>query len=182
MKIKTKVLEQRLNKPLKRNYISLGLDTASRTGWCTIKTGNVNTEIEYGFIDVKSKNMYFKFDQMIDIFGQMLRLMQVPVYDKIVIIEDVFFGRNVHTTKLLARIGMIVYVLCKLSDLPKTFLLATQARCKIGIKSNLKKVFVHERLEKMLKLGITDEDAVDAVILALAGLIKEDTLWEEKRK
>ena len=182
MKIKTKILEQRLKKPLKRKFISLGLDTASRTGWATVKIGTVSTEIDYGFVDVKSKSMYFKFDQMIEIFGQLLRLMQQPLYDKVVVIEDVFFGRNVHTTKLLARIGMIVYVLCKLSSLPKYFLLATQARCKIGIKANMKKNFVHERLEQMLKLGITDEDAVDAVILALAGAIKEESLWEEEKK
>jgi Holliday junction resolvasome RuvABC endonuclease subunit len=182
MKIPTKILEKRLKKPLKRQHISLGVDTASRTGWATVKTGSVSTIIEVGFIDVKSKSTYFKFDRMIETFSHLLRLIQEPNYDKDVIIEDVFFGRNVHTTKLLARIGMIVYVLSKLSGLPKQFLLATQARSKLGMKTNVKKHIVHEQLEKKLKLGIKDEDAVDAVILALSGAIKEETLWEEKRK
>lgn len=178
--IKTKQLEERLGFKLQENCTSVGVDTASRTGWCTIKNRLGEVTIDYGFIDIKAQNAYFKYDQMIGIFSDLLRNVSTGQKEVIVVIEDVFFGRNVNTLKMLARYGMIVYTISTQLNLKKHFILASTARAKIGFHGTAKKDFVHKQIADRLKLKLQDEDIVDALVLALTGLVLEKGLFNGK--
>lgn len=180
--ISIKELEKRLERKIEIDSLVFGIDTASRTGWCQIKTDKENAYIDYGFVDIQSKDHYYKYDKMIEFFESLIKksFLGPPTGGKVVI-EDVFFGRNVNTLKMLARIGMIVYVVTKQIDVPKTFILASTARAKLGFHGTAKKEFVHKQIAKRLKLKITDVDIVDALVLALTGLVSEKGLFNGKK-
>lgn len=171
-----KNLEKKLCFKLKNNITVLGLDPASRTGWCLISATDNKIKIDYGFLDIDSKDVYFKYDRMIEVFKQYIDNLDSKKDNKLVVIEDVFFGRNINTLKMLARIGMIIYVLATLKGIPKYYILATQARCKLKLKGVAKKKEVQEQFLSKVNLELDDNDIVDAIVLALNGLIEEDTL------
>lgn len=166
LKISISKLEKQLGKLIRKNFTCLGVDTASRTGWCRIKIDSKEVEMDYGFIDIESKDRNFKFNQMIEIFPDLIK-----GCDKVVI-EDVFLKFNVMVHSFLSRIGMIVYVLCHLQGIKeKDFIWATTARKNLGFKGNAKKEEIHEEFKERFNINIEDEDIVDAIVLALQGVI-----------
>ena len=163
--IKIQNLEKKLGKLIKRNITVLGIDTASRTGWVKI-TVNSKVKIDYGFIDITSKDRYFKFNQMIEIFPDLIK-----GCDK-VIIEDVYLKFNVMIHAMLSRIGMIVYVLAhQLGIKEKEFMWASTARKNLGLKGNAKKEEMHKEFKEKYNINIEDEDIMDALILAMNGIL-----------
>ena len=163
--IKIQNLEKKLGKLIKRNITVLGIDTASRTGWAKI-TVNSKVKIDYGFIDITSKDRYFKFNQMIEIFPDLIK-----GCDK-VIIEDVYLKFNVMIHAMLSRIGMIVYVLAhQLGIKEKEFMWASTARKNLGLKGNAKKEEMHKEFKEKYNINIEDEDIMDALILAMNGIL-----------
>jgi Holliday junction resolvasome RuvABC endonuclease subunit len=91
-----------------------------------------------------------------------------------VIIEDTFFGRNVHTLKLISRIGMIAYITARQQGITDmTFIYATTARKALGLKGNAKKQEVHQQFARITGIKLEDEDMVDAIVLCLNGLIQQ---------
>ena len=63
----------------------------------------------------------------------------------------------------------------------KYFVSAAQARKALGFKGNAKKTIIHEQFKlKLPVLDIDDEDIIDAIILALVGVLKRDTLAIEE--
>ena len=88
------------------------------------------------------------------------------------IIEESFYGRNVKTFQMLSRLGGFAYAVAHLNGLKeKKFLLATTARKNLGFKGNLKKKVIQKEFIKKLKLQLEDEDIIDAMILALNGIL-----------
>lgn len=166
IKFKIKDLEKKLGKRIKTNSKVIGLDTASRTGWCEIVTTKTEAIVNWGFIKIESKDQYVKYNQLIEIFQKLIKEWNCPI-----VIEDVFFGRNVNTLKVLARLGMIAYVLAKLDSLSTNFILASTARAKLGFNGIAKKAFVHNQIETRLGITLKDEDIVDAFVLALTGIV-----------
>lgn len=157
-----------MGKLIRENFTCLGVDTASRTGWAKIVTTSKEVKIDYGFIDIDSKDRNFKFNQMIEIFPSLIK-----GCDKVVI-EDVFLKFNVMVHSFLSRIGMIVYVICHQQGIKeKGFIWATTARKNIGIKGNAKKEEIHREFIEKFDIKIDDPDIMDAVILALTGIILE---------
>jgi Holliday junction resolvasome RuvABC endonuclease subunit len=176
--IATKELEKRLGFRIRKNSQSVGLDTASRTGWCHIKESENVTTIDYGFIKIDTKDIYYKYDEMINIFKRFIDGWQCNI-----VIEDVFLGFNVNVMKVLSRIGMIAYVLNKLEGHSCSFLYASTARANLGFKGTGKKEFVHKQISKQLKIDLKDVDAVDAMVLALCGIIEKGVIqWEDLKK
>ena len=166
MFIETKKIEEAFNMKVVPNITSLGVDTASRTGWCKIFTTKDNLSFDYGFIDVESKDKYFKYNQFIDLFSKMVNT------DKLVI-EESFFGRNAKTFQMLSRLGGFVYAIAHLhGQQDKRFLLATSARKYLGFRGNAKKEIIQKEFIEKLDLKITDEDIIDAMILALNGVLE----------
>jgi Holliday junction resolvasome RuvABC endonuclease subunit len=166
--LKIKDLEKQLGKLVKRNITCLGVDTASRTGWCIIKTTDKEANIDYGFIDIDSKDRNFKFNQMIDMFPNLIKGCDV------VVIEDVFLKFNVMVHSFLSRIGMIVYVICHQQGIKsKDFIWASTARKNLGLKGNAKKDIIHKEFTEKFGIKIDDEDIMDSIILALNGIIQK---------
>lgn len=171
--LKIKELEKRLDIRLKRNKTTLGVDTATKTGWCLVKTDNDTVNIDYGFIHFSSKDMFFRYDKMIDFFRNLITTKLVGQASPSVVIEDIFFGKNVNTLKVLARYGMIVYLYAYENRITKSFILATQARKKLGFSGNMKKELLQEAFLKKAKLRINDNDVIDAMILGLSDHIED---------
>lgn len=173
MKFEIAKIEKLLDKKLQRNLKVLGLDCASRSGWASIQTTDKYLNIEYGFIDIsKTKNQDFKYKILIEELGKL-----VKGHDRVVI-EDVFFGANVSVLKLLARIGMIAYVLADKEGIKdKYWILASQIRTSLGFKGTSKKeVFQEEFIDRLdLQSLEQDQDIVDAIAVALHGLLVKET-------
>jgi len=166
MFIENKKIEEAFGRKVIPNISSLGVDTASRSGWCKIITSKDNISIDYGFVDVKSTDKYFKYNRYIEIFSQMVNT------DKL-IIEESFLQYNPKTFQMLSRLGGFIYAIAHLhGQQDKRFLLATSARKFLGLKGNGKKVDVQKDFKERLGLKLTDEDIIDAMILALNGVLE----------
>jgi Holliday junction resolvasome RuvABC endonuclease subunit len=149
------------------SMVILGVDTApNRTGWCLLNyLSKTNIKIDFGFIDISSENILDKYNLLIDFFEA-----NTQEVDK-VIIEESFFAINVKSFQKLSRVGMLVYVCAyfnKIKDIQ--FVLASQARNKIGLK-NGKKEIVHKEFFDRYKIKIDEPNCIDACILALGGLV-----------
>jgi len=166
MYISTKKIEKAFGRKIIPFITCLGVDTASRTGWCKVTPTKDRVEFDYGFVDLKSKDKYFKYDQFIEIFNTFVKA------DKVVI-EESFMSRNVKTFQMLSRLGGFVYVLAKLHGVKDVrFLLATSARKFLDMKGNAKKQIIQEEFKKRLSLKLNDEDIIDAMVLALNGVME----------
>ena len=169
MNIATKTIEKIFKRKVIPFVSVIGVDTASRTGWCKIYTKPDYVTFNYAFIDIKAKNKYYKYNQYIDIFSGLLN-QKVDA----VIIEETFYGKNVKTFQLLSRLGGLVYAVAhRLGIKDKYFMLATSASKNLGFKGNLKKEIIHKQFIKKLSLKLDDKDIIDAMILALTGILEE---------
>jgi len=161
-----KTLEQRLHLKLRKDdTVSLGLDCATRTGWCVAKTIGKYVEFDYGFIDLTILEHDLRYERFIDAISS---LVQSRI--DLVVVEDCFFGHNVHTLKLLARLGVVAFTLAYQRHIPRTFLSAAQARKRLGFKGTEKKKLVQQAFLSRMEITLDDNDIVDAMILSLCGL------------
>jgi Holliday junction resolvasome RuvABC endonuclease subunit len=96
-------------------------------------------------------------------------------------IEDCYMGFNPKTTKMLAYNGILTYDRMKRISNNTTLIMPTSARKLVNFQKmnktstghQLKKEIVHYiNVGLELKLKIKDNDKADAIVLALAGLIK----------
>lgn len=150
----------------------MGIDTASRTGWCWAKTNKKHTIFNYGFIDIDTNDKYFKYNQYIRMFSHIL-MTSVKLR---VIIEESFYGKNVKVFQMLSRFGAFIYCIAHLKNIKdKRFILASQARNFLNIK-NAKKEIVQKEFKRRLNLKIKDNDVIDAMILSLNGILKGSEL------
>jgi len=201
-----------LNVELKPNFASLGVDIAQkRTGLCLLRTDTTKLYMDELFlIDIKGTGKGNLHQRLLDYYKQAAvfvnRLNNTSCYDaveKIVIIEDCWFGLNVWTTKVLAKFATMSFV---------TFMKWTKnipdpigpdtARRRIGFEQDRgkftfqliddgqdvtrKKVWdrkplqvkdqVKNFLEDKLDLTIEDDNLADAFVLSLAGLINAKTV------
>lgn len=171
LKLKVKDVEQQFHLKIKPGLKSIGLDCASRTGWAVATSDKINIEIETGFIAVQAIDRYVKLNQFIEAFQS---IFEGQVYDAVVV-EESFFGRNVKTFQLLSRIGAIAYMSAYLRKHQPLFLTAGQARMRLTLKGTAKKEDVQKDFLGRLKIQLDDNDIVDAIILALCGLIHESS-------
>lgn len=173
-----KKVEARLGKCLKRNVVALGLDTASKTGYCIAKTDDKKLVLNIGFIDVDVSSVKDRVERNMirynAIFDTLQGLMKT---EYITVIEDVYNGGNSLTLILLARIGAIAYCIAKTKNVQEIiWKSASQARSSLNINQRCpkgkSKIFITKRLNTLLKTNITDNDEIDAIVLAINGLLK----------
>jgi len=176
MTLETKKIEKIFGRPIIPFISVLGVDTASRTGWCRAITDPDKIELDYGFISVHTTEQHHKYDQYINAFDSIIN------EGDIVIIEESFYGKNVKTFQLLSRLGAFIYMLAhqkRIED--KKFMLATTARRILGFKGNLKKEIFQKEFIERVKLNTDDNDIVDAIALAFCGIL-EPIVLEQKIK
>lgn len=159
---------------IKHNALCIGLDTASKTGYCIAKTNSKTMTFDTGYFIVDVKNIKDKkLRRRIyaeQIYKNLKKLFVDNVYDTAVI-EDVYHGVNAHTTILLARIGGIAYALTQQYATKTTiWKTASEARKTLGLKGTGKKVEICEAVNNILGTNIKNDDVIDAIVLALNGL------------
>jgi Holliday junction resolvasome RuvABC endonuclease subunit len=172
--INIELLEQNLGIKIKRNVKAIGLDTATKTGYAVIETDDTEAKIDVGFINAESKVTTTKYNMFVEMFDKLIQ----P--DQIVIIEDTFLkyffiGKkklaNVNGLKTLTRIGMIAYTIaiqkkCK----QPVFINACSARSKLNMNGKAKKEELVRIINTALRIQLTNNDEVDALILAINGV------------
>jgi Holliday junction resolvasome RuvABC endonuclease subunit len=168
-------IEKRFEIALKRNCQVLGLDTASKTGYCVAKTDEKKLILEIGFINVdvsKIEDKYARNELRYNVICEALNSLIASKYETIVI-EDVYYGCNILSLILLARIGAIAYTLCKVKGIKEIiWKSAVSARKLLGLPCNKKKVVVQKEFSKKLGILLKNEDEIDAIILAIVGLLQ----------
>ena len=169
IKIPINTIESKLPYLIKKNCCSVGVDTASRTGLCIARTTKTHIILEYSFLDMKSKNKYHKYTTLIN---HMNNFFDGEVVD-VVVVEETFFSRNPKVFQFLSRIGGMVYTVAHLLDIKeKLFISAVASRKALGLPCNKKKEVVHKAFHILVpEVKIKDIDIIDAVILALNGLL-----------
>lgn len=167
LKFNIEELQNIIQKPIRRNCKSLGLDTATRTGWALITTNDKTMTIDYGFIHVDSKDQYVRLNEYVKQFTDLIKK------DYRVIIEDSFFGGNALVLKFLAKLEGIAYAVAIINGVTEKPIMIgpSSARKFVGCKGNTKKPEVHQWIKDNLNIKLMDEDASDAVILAIVGVI-----------
>ena len=176
MKLKIKYIEKKLGIKLRKNSVSLGLDTATKTGYCIARTNKVTINFDTGYINLNMREIKdrklrneLRYEEIYKRFKDLIKT------EYVVVVEDVFFGRNPQTLILLSRIGAIAWTIAKGKKCKKIiWKTAVQARKALGLPCNKKKIVVMEAMNKVLKTKIENDDIVDSIILALIGLINYD--------
>jgi len=169
IKIPIKIIEDNMPVKVRRNLISVGVDTASRTGICIARSTDKYVVLEYSFLEMTSKNKYHKYNTLIDhIQNLLLNGENIDV----IVIEETFFSTNAKVFQFLSRIGGMVYTIAHLIGIKeKIFIAATSSRKALGLPCNKKKEVVHAAFHDAIpKIKIEDIDIIDGIILALNGL------------
>ena len=163
-------IEKSFDRKIKRNTVVLGIDTASTTGWAILSTEKDLLYIDYGTIKVDAKNRYFKYNEIIDIFSNLIK----EEYN--VIVEDTFLkmfkikGKSVMSCnpamfRMISRIGAIAYTIAHLRGCNVIYMGASTARKNLGIKGNAKKADAHLHFHKMLLYQLNNIHFVHYYIL-----------------
>lgn len=175
MKIKSKDIEKAFGIKIRRHITSLGLDTASNSGYCIAKSFDNVVDLNVGFINIDVKEIKDRELKNLLRYEELYkRLENLINKDQIIVIEDVFHSFNAYTTILLARIGAIAWTIAKQKGcIDIIWKSAVQARKVLNLPCNKKKEIVTLAFKKALKIKINNADEIDAIILALNGLIEE---------
>jgi Holliday junction resolvasome RuvABC endonuclease subunit len=168
-------IEKRFEIALKRNATVLGIDTASKTGYCIAKTDEKKLILEVGFINVdvsKIDDKYARNEMRYNVICEAFTSLIASKFETVVI-EDVYYSCNPLTLILLARIGAIAYTICKTKNIKEIiWKSAVSARKLLKLPCNKKKVIVQKEFSKKLGILLKNEDEIDAIILALVGLLQ----------
>ena len=169
IKLSVKELEEAFSKRIVKNIRVLGVDTATRSGWCRIVTTKTHVTFTYGFIDVEAKDANHKYRQMIDLFQMLINDVTK------VVIEDTFLRFNPKVFKILSRMGGFVYAISHLKGITDvSYITPSESRSYLGFTSKAKKEVIHKEFHaKLPQLKITDPDIVDSIIVAMSGIFKE---------
>ncbi len=185
MKIKVEQIEKVTGYKVKRNFKSIGLDVAERTGLCNISTTDKYATLKFNFLEFDNTDINRVYKDMYNSF-------KVSIFNQdIVIIEDSFLqyfktkkgqsGGQADVFKKLTRFGTLALSVCLEKDIAREFILAVSSRSKLGIKTNKKAGYEKGESKKAVadwlfnKLGIDlkgDHDASDAIVLALLGILE----------
>ena len=174
--LKIKDLEEIFGCEILRNVTSLGIDTASNTGWCIAKTDNEEVHLSVGFINIDVKNIKDKYQRNQLRYNAVythLKSLIKPEYR--IVIENVFYGRNANTLIVLSRLGAIAWTIAKEKGCEVIkWRLACQARTILGLNGTAKKEVVVETINRWLNLKIENDDEIDAIVLAFNGLTEKE--------
>lgn len=168
MKIKIKDIEKKLDYKIKKDFCSIGFDTAATTGVVTLKTDKEFLYIDSIVLSFKTLDEKERYNSIIKTFEKMIEEGMFGV------IEDVFVGPNPHGALVLARLGGFAISSFVRKNLDYEIIGASTARSKFKINT---KVFGKGKSKQAVKswvdnLGVDlkDENIIDAFILALCGI------------
>jgi len=169
MKIVISELEKKINYKLKRNFKSIGIDTAQTTGIVLLKSNNEIIDLDYMVLSYKTKDHKEIYHSMIKSFEKIFE------EDYFAVIESVFVGFSRAGSVELAKFGAFAISECVKKDMNYETISASSARAKFGIDvrkfgKGKSKQAVSEWV-KNLEIDLKDNNLVDAFVLALLGII-----------
>ena len=168
MKLLIKDLERILNCKIRRDFKSIGFDTAKRTGICWLDVDKTHIVFDWCFIETEGLgNHKLIYKAMVEKFSEIIGGQDLAV------VEQVFVGFSRAGSVELARYSSFVISECIHHKVPYELISATSARSKLEIKTvkGKSKESVANWLRQNLKLELKDEDISDAIVLALLGII-----------
>ncbi|MGD2071860.1 MAG: crossover junction endodeoxyribonuclease RuvC [Candidatus Thorarchaeota archaeon] len=171
MKLKIKDLEKKLGKKIKKNFLAIGIDTASKLGLGYIHTTKKEVIIDWALLEFHTNTIQELYKQMYVALGDFI-LADVNCC----VIEDVFLGMNPDTTIKLARFGGLALAHAIDNKVHFETIGAKSARAKL-FKIDYKKYkgktkqAVADYL-KSIGIKIDEDNCADGLILALLGIIE----------
>jgi len=168
MKIKISDLEKKLPYKIKKNFQSIGIDTAQTTGIIMLKTDKEYCYIDYTVLSFKTTNKKEIYHSMVQTFTKLFEPEQFAV------IEEVFVGFSRAGSVELAKYGAFAISECIKKDMFYDTISAVSARSKFKIdtrkygKGQSKKCVAE--WVKNLGIDLTDNNLVDGLVLALCGI------------
>ena len=171
MKIKIIDLEKKLNKKIKRNFKSIGLDTAQKSGIVFLKTDKTYLYIDGLVLGFNTKDRKEIYATMVKTFEKLIQ------EEDIAVIEDVFIGFNRKGSLELVRYGAYAIAECIKKSIDYEIILAQTARAKFKIDTRSEgkgrsKIAVGKWVYS-LGIDLKDNNLVDGFILALLGICKD---------
>jgi Holliday junction resolvasome RuvABC endonuclease subunit len=158
-------------------YMGLDLSTVS-TGFSVF---NNKLLIEYGKM---ASDLPDTLDRIIEITKRLEKIVDRH-QPEVVTIEDVFYGSNYLTTKMLNRMAGAVYFMLKYPRLYRPeyptkeirirFAMPTDARKCFGLLPKSTKITVIDAVNSTFGLTLTkkDDDIADGIVLGYAGIYKD---------
>lgn len=171
MKLNIKDVEDSLGIKIKRNFYSVGIDTAQVSGIVFLKSDDKEIRIDELVLNFKTANSKEIYTSMVKTFERIFEEGQFAV------IEEVFVGFSRAGSVELAKYGSFAISACIRKGIPYETISAVSARSKFKIdtrsagKGNTK-VAVGNWIKENLKLSYDDNNINDALILALLGIIE----------
>jgi hypothetical protein len=180
MKILISEIEKKIPYKLKRNFKSIGVDTAQITGIVLLRTDNENLYIDYQVIGFKTQVHKEMYHSMVKAFEKILE----PEY--FAVIEEVFIGFSRAGSAELAKYGAFAIAEAIKKDMNYATILAVSARAKFGINTmkygkGQSKKCVAEWVDG-LGIKLNDNNLVDAFVLALCGICEKLDFMPQKTK
>ena len=182
-KIKLTTVSNKLGADLKSNRTVIGFDVAEHvTGIAIIVTTSDylilksihNITVPKEIRQLEAVDLFT--DQLDDFKGVVNKKYK---FDK-TIIENCYIGFNPQTALWLARFDIIVYDRFKNLSVKSELILPTKARRMVNFKKSFKgsnsiklKKEIINYINNALETKLEDDNICDAIVLALAGLVKE---------
>lgn len=171
MKIKILELEKSIGYTIKRNFKSVGIDTAQTSGVAFLKSDDEYVHIDSLVLGFKTKDKKEIYESMIKTFAKLFN------DENMAIIEEVFVGFSRAGSVELAKYGAFAISECVKKDIPYETISAVSARAKFKIntqkyRKGKSKLAVADFL-KSIKIDVVDDNIADAIVLSLIGLCKE---------
>jgi len=178
MKLKIQDVEKAIGYKIKRNFKSIGFDTAQTTGIVILESNNEEINLDYLVLSFKTKNPKEIYNSMIKTFA---RVIDEEMY---AIIESVFVGFSRAGSVELAKYGAFAIAECVKKGINYDLISAVSARSKFKIDvkklgKGKSKQCVGLWIKEKLSLTYDDNNINDALILALIGIC-ENILLEPK--
>lgn len=174
MKISLEKIEQVTGYKVKKDFLSIGFDWASRAGISYIKTDKKEATIDVQFIEFKGNETKEKYKLMVKTLENLINS------EDLAVIEDVFIGFNRAGSMELAKYHAFAIAECIKKGVNFETITAMSCRSRLGIKTTAKagygkgqsKKAVSDWLKNNFNIQLDDEDASDAIILALLGILE----------
>jgi len=184
--IKIKDIEKAIGYKIKKNIVSVGFDTAEVCGVGFINTTDTHVDIDWEVLIFDKSNINNVYREL---NHESLNILSQKC--DICIIEDTYlkmFGRfpQVNVLKKLTRFGGIILANAINNNVEYAIVGATQARSKFKIKTTgygkgNSKQGVIEWLKNTLGIDLTEDNACDAIVLALLGVCEDIDYTVEKK-
>jgi len=186
IKISLKKLERNLGLKLKNPVIALGMDTASTTGVCKLWINGDKVRIDTSIIKIPklpkdTEDKSEKYEEALEMLLRMVRDFKRDLpKGHVLVLENSFLSFSPWTYGYLKGFMGILYaeLFDNFSEIKIIF--PVSARKKVGFQTKLKRGTPGKEKKKeimtwvsnVIGKEITNDNEADAIILALAGIVK----------